>query len=74
MADLLIRGIPDHIHLLLKTRADHNGRSMNMEALALLEEAFSGWRDLPDEPPTPFKGTFPIDNEWLRRAIEEGRS
>ncbi len=74
MTDLLIRGIPEHIHLQLKTRAESNGRSLNKEILALLEEAFTKWDHMPEDPPVPFKGTFEIDDAWLQWAKEEGRA
>lgn len=37
MADLTIRGLPDELHRWLKQQADAHHRSLNKEAIALLE-------------------------------------
>lgn len=32
------------------------------------------WREIAKQhPPTPYKGSFPIDNEWIDKAKHEGR-
>lgn len=39
MASLLLRDLPEHLHLKLKHRAKRNRRSLNSELLVLLETA-----------------------------------
>ena len=73
MTDLLIRQLPKELHLKLKNRAQANRRSMNQEILILLETVLADEEQVPSVPP-PFQGAFPIDDEWLRRAHEEGRA
>lgn len=41
MPNVTIRDLPDATHLLLKARAARNGRSLNAEIRAILEEAVS---------------------------------
>lgn len=45
---------------------------MTKEALALLEEALSGYSESPW--PEPIKGKFPITPAWLKKTIQEGRA
>ena len=75
MSDLLIRQIPEELHAKLKRRARANRRSMNQEILVLLELSVAGDKPVPSPLlPQPLYGAFPIDDEWLRRAREEGRA
>lgn len=74
MADLLIRQMPEELHRKLKARARANRRSMNQEILVLLEQSVAEERLRPATVVRPFKGTFPIDDEWLRQARNEGRA
>ena len=46
---------------------------MNRELLVILEEALGAEALMPAEPPEPFAGAFPLSDEWLRQAREEGR-
>lgn len=73
MTDLLIRQIPDELHTKLKESARANRRSMNQEVLVLLERSLGEETAEPPLPP-PLEGAFPIDDEWLWRAREEGRA
>lgn len=74
MPNLLIRDLPEEVHRRLKERAAQNRRSMNQEALLLLEEAL-GWRmNETLKPPAPFKGDFDIDDTWLDEAKRSGRA
>ncbi len=73
MTDILIRQLPAELHRKLKERAQANRRSMNQEIQILLETALADERPIPSAPP-PFQGAFPIDDEWLLRAREEGRA
>lgn len=73
MTDLLIRQIPDELHTKLKESARANRRSMNQEVLVLLERSLGEGTAAPPLP-QPLEGAFPIDDEWLWRAREEGRA
>ena len=73
MTDLLIRDIPDHIHLQIKIRAKQNYRSMSAEVLQVLHEVFGSDIEMPETPPEPLEGKFPITDEWVQHAREEGR-
>lgn len=74
MTDLLIRRMPEELHRKLKARARANRRSMNQEILVLLEQSVAGEKLRPAPVVRPLKGAFPIDDEWLRHARDEGRA
>lgn len=74
MTNLLIRQIPDELHAKLKQSARANRRSMNQEIIILLEQSLAEDRSRPLPAPQPLHGSFPIDDEWLLRAREEGRA
>ena len=74
MTDLLIRQMPDELHAKLKQRARNNRRSMNQEIILLLERSVAEEQPLLSLLPQPLRGAFPIDDEWLRQAREEGRA
>ena len=71
MVALLIKKFPEELHDQIKEFARENHRSMMQEALTLLEEAIKNRKRR--IPPIPYKGSFPIDNEWVDRAKREGR-
>jgi len=74
MPGLLIKEFPEALHYKLKVRAARNKRSMTKEALYLLEMALTeenAERPLPL--PEPYEGSFPLTNEWLEQAKQEGR-
>ena len=73
MTDLLIRQIPDDLHAKLKRRARANRRSMNQEILILLEQSVAVDKPLQPTQLQPLVGAFPINDEWLLQAREEGR-
>ena len=73
MAGLLIRDIPPELHERLKASASKNHRSMSKEALAILEEAFVGKAPRKVKIPRVHKGKFPITQEFIDKAIIEGR-
>ena len=73
MRNLIIRRMPAEIHQKIKERAVRHRRSINKEILMMLEKALAEDDLLPVEPPVPFKGRFQIDDEWLRKAKDEGR-
>jgi len=74
MSALLIRDLPPEVHRKLKLLAQRNRRSLSEEASSLLEQALTaqalGARDLP----IPLVGAFPITDEWLNSAKNEGRA
>lgn len=74
MTDLLIRQIPDELHSKLKQSARANRRSVNQEVIVLLEQSLA--EENPQLPPLPqpLRGAFPLDDDWLREAREEGRA
>lgn len=71
MRTLSIKNISDETHEKLKRRARKNHRSMNQEIVTILEDALKTARL--SEPPEPYRGKFPIDEEWLDLAKREGR-
>lgn len=73
MPGILIKDVPPEIHQKLKERAARNRRSMTKEALHLLEWALLDEKQQPPEPPVPFRGNFPLTDEWIDRAKREGR-
>jgi hypothetical protein len=72
MAGLLIKNLPPELHARLKDEAERHRRSMTQQALVILEEAL-GLRPWP-EPPAPFRGRFPLTQDWLDRARRDGRA
>ncbi len=74
MPGLLIRNLPKELHRRLKKRAAQNRRSMNQEAIVLLENALGSEARDTGEPPAPFQGSFSIDDSWLNEAKQSGRA
>lgn len=62
MPNLLLRDVPDHLYLQLKRTAGAHRRSMNQEAISLLE---AGLR----VPTLPSKPSAEEVREWLRREV-----
>jgi len=46
---------------------------MNQEIIVLLEQSLAEEELQPSQLPPPLRGAFPIDDEWLQQAREEGR-
>lgn len=83
MATLTLKNVPDDLHRRLKARADRNRRSLNREAIRLLEHAV-----IAEGPPGPddafarasaFRERLAARGVWVtpeevQAAIEEGRS
>ena len=71
MSSLLIKNIPENLRIKLKEQAELNHRSMNKQAVSILEQALErpGIRQLP--PPVKLK--FRVTNEWLNKAKRWGR-
>ena len=72
MPDILLKGVPDALHRKLKTVAARHRRSMNREAILLIEEALRQ-ADAAADLPGPLKGRFPLTPEFVERAKREGR-
>jgi plasmid stability protein len=72
MASVLIKNLPDELHLQLKRRAQRHHRSLNKELIALIEAALT-IRTV-DELPEPVKLQQPLTQDMLDRAREEGRA
>ena len=76
MASLMIRDLPAGIHERLKERATANRRSLNKEALVILEEALGagGWPpSLEEIDRLRVRGARPLTQELLDDARESGR-
>ncbi len=76
MASLMIRDLPINLHERLKERAKANRRSLNKEALVILEEALGcgPWPPSIEEIDTlRIRGTKPLTQEILDEARESGR-
>jgi len=71
MPAVIIRDMPVALHQRLKLEAEHHHRSMNREAIAILEEAL-GAGDLAPLP-SPVKLKKPVDPQWIVKVIREGR-
>lgn len=72
MPALLIKDISPALHRKLKRLARREHRSMNQQALTLLEEGLN--RPAPPALLPPFKGPFPLTKEFVDRAKRAGRS
>jgi plasmid stability protein len=81
VATLYVRNVPEHVMERLRTRARENGRSVNAEALEVLDEAATDYQgivdrlaeiaarvDLPPDAPRPEE----IIREW--RDADDPRS
>lgn len=76
MAGLLVKNLPDHLHLLLKERAALNRRSLSAEVIVMLERILddrAGPRTLEEIDRLRVKGRTPLSQELLDEARETGR-
>ncbi len=71
MASLLIKNIPEDLRKKLKEEAELHHRSMNKEAVALLEQVLSRPRIGPLPP--PFKAKVRFSSDWVTKATKWGR-
>ena len=74
MSALLIRNLPPEVHHNLKLLAQRNRRSLSDEASSLLEQALAAQMHGVHDLPTPLVGAFPLTDEWLNSAKNEGRA
>lgn len=76
MASLLIRNLPDAIHVRLKERAARHRRSLSREALVILEASLKdaeGRPTLESMDRRRVRGKKPLTDAILRRAKATGR-
>jgi plasmid stability protein len=71
MASIVIKDVPKDVHEALRVEAAKNRRSMNQEALTILERALKPLPPLPKA--KPVKTLRPFTNAWLLKAMREGR-
>ena len=74
MSALLIRDLPPEVHRKLKLLAQHNRRSLSAEASRLIEQALVAQEHDVHDLPVPLVGAFPLTDEWLNSAKNEGRA
>lgn len=72
MASLLIKDIPKSLHKKLKELAEKHHRSMNKEAVVLLQGAISQAYEVGEFFPV-LKGTFGLTHEFIDKAKRQGR-
>lgn len=76
MAQILLRDVPDDVHERLRQRAEANRRSMNQEAVTILEEAVrdrAGPPSLEELDALRIRGRGPLTDALLRGARGSGR-
>jgi len=76
MPGLLIKDLPEEIHLRLKKRAAAHRRSMSKEALSILDEGLrdrAGPPSLAELDELRIRGTRPLTQRLLDRARTVGR-
>ncbi len=72
MPGFVIKDLPPKLHRKLKEQAARHHRSMTREVLAVLERALNN-EERPRDAPPPFKGRFPLTDEFIAQARREGR-
>lgn len=71
MPAVIIRDMPTALHQRLKLEAERHHRSMNREAIVILEEALGAGEPAPL--PAPVKLKKPVAPQWIVKIIREGR-
>jgi plasmid stability protein len=75
MATLVIKDLPEDLHRRLKEEAQKAHRSMNREAVYLLEAGLNGTRAALSarELPAPYEGKIPLTDklihQWKRKGM-----
>jgi plasmid stability protein len=76
MATLVIKNLPDHLHVKLKLQAQRHRRSLTKEALTLLEQGIAQASEAPSprqlSKPIRLKGG-PLTIDDIESAIASGR-
>ena len=74
MSTLVIKNLPEHLHAALKSQAQRNHRSLNKEAVALIEQAIAAPRMAPQlSPPLKLRSGRMLTMEDIEAAIKEGQ-
>ena len=75
MADMLIKKLPDELHLRLKGLAKMNRRSLNQETIVQLERALelAGGSGRHATPPPPLRLRKPVSWGETLKMIDEGQ-
>ena len=73
MATIVIRGLPDDLHERLKAQAKRNHRSLNKEAVALIERQLTEPRAIPELPAPLRLKSGPVTIKQIEAAISKGR-
>ena len=74
MSTIVVKNLPDHLHILLKQRAEHNHRSMTKEVVHLIEAGLGTQqtkRPLPA--PVKLRGGRVFSIEEIEAAIADGQ-
>jgi plasmid stability protein len=74
MSTLVIKNLPEHLHAALKSQAQRNHRSVNKEAVALIEQAIAAPRMARQlSPPLQLRSGRMLTIEDIEAAIKEGQ-
>ena len=73
MSTIVIRGLPEALHQRLKAQAKRNHRSLNKEAVALLEQQLGSARPTAKLAPPLRLKAGPVTIGQIERAISRGR-
>ena len=73
MSTIVIRDLPDELHRRLKAQAKRNHRSLNKEAIALLEQQLGPQRPPATLPPPVRLKAGPVTIGQIEAAISRGR-
>lgn len=74
MATLVIKNLPDRLHVRLKEQAERNRRSLTQEAISVLESGVTLPRIAPTLPPPLKLSGGPLTTDAIEAAIEAGRN
>jgi plasmid stability protein len=72
MPALVIKDLPAVLHRRLKEDAVQHHRSMTQQAIFILEQALHRVRPIGEF--TPYRGAFPLTNDFINKAKKEGRT
>lgn len=76
MPGLLVKNLPDHLHVRLKRRAAANRRSMSNELIMILERVLddrAGPASLDEVNAMRVTGSRPLTQDLLDEALKSGR-
>lgn len=79
MSTLVVKNLPEQLHVRLKAQAQQHHRSITKEAIALIEQGLLAPRatgsqaDAPPLPPLVCLPGGPLTTEWIEAAIADGR-